>query len=62
MYDRTNPFAKMATIVESAILNVRDIDQALRVDAAEYVPAIRDAFTLIDRMGIVEIASDERNN
>ena len=55
VHDRDNAFAKMATIVEAAILNVRDIDQTLRVDAAEYVPAIGDAFTLIDRMGIVKV-------
>jgi len=57
VHDRDNPFAKMATVVEAAILNVRDIDQTLRVPAAEYVPAIGDAFTLIDRMGIVDVSS-----
>ena len=52
VHDRDNAFAKMATVVESAVLSVRDIDQTLRVDAAEYVPAIRDVFTLIDEMGL----------
>jgi len=54
---RDNVFARMAVVVEAAILNIRDIDQTLRVDAAEYVPAIGDAFTLIDRMGIVNVSA-----
>jgi len=54
---RDNVFAQMAVVVEAAILNIRDIDQTLRVDAAGYVPAIGDAFTLIDRMGIVNVSA-----
>lgn len=35
-------------IVDRAILTLSRIDVALRVPAAEYVPAIRDVFDLID--------------
>jgi len=30
---------------------LQSVDKTLRVDAAEYVPAIGDAFTLIDELG-----------
>jgi hypothetical protein len=30
---------------------IRQIDETLRIDAAEYVPAIRDVFDIIDKVG-----------
>ena len=36
--------------VERLRAAIREIDHTLRVPAAEYVPAIGDAFTIIDRL------------
>lgn len=36
--------------LEECILALRQIDTTLRVSAAEYVPAIQDAFAIIDRI------------
>ena len=52
VHHRENPFARMAEAVESAIKTIGEIDYTLRVPAAEYVPAIGDAFNLIDSLGL----------
>ena len=57
VHQRDNVFAKMAMQVENAIRTIKLIDQTLSVDAAEYVPAIRDVFTIIDSMHLAAIAS-----
>lgn len=38
-------------VIEDFKRLLHQIDLTLRVDAAEYVPAIRDVFTLIDKSG-----------
>ncbi len=50
VHDRDNVFAQMAAIVKESHDAIRDIDRVLRVDAAEFVPAIGDVFTIIDRV------------
>jgi hypothetical protein len=53
--DRNNPFAKMAKVVEDSVKTIQNVDRVLRVPAAEYVPAFGDAFTLIDKLGVVDL-------
>jgi hypothetical protein len=36
---------------------IREIDATLRIEAAEYVPAIGDVFTIIDRIGLGEVST-----
>jgi hypothetical protein len=39
---------------------VREIDRTLRVPAAEYVPAIQDVFTMIDRAALARGEKEKR--
>lgn len=45
-----NVFAKMARVVERSIEDIDALNKTLTVPAAEYVPAIQDAFKILDRM------------
>ena len=45
-----NVFAQMGSIVNRHREDLELLNQTLTVPAAEYVPAIQDAFTILDRM------------
>ena len=45
-----NVFARMGLIVERHLDDLKSLNETLTVPAAEYVPAIKDAFTILDRM------------
>ena len=55
VHDRENVFGQMANCANEAREALIQINRALSVDAAEYVPAIRDVFEILDMLAIDEI-------